>query len=170
MSVEAFLNTVQRRAYRMALLATRNPDDALDIVQDAMTRLVQNYRNKPAGELPMLFQRILQHKIVDWHRKQQRMNSVFGFAKKFDEDDDIELLEAPNSLEPAHLLSRAADVECVINAVEKLPLRQQQAFLLRAWESYSTADTAVLMQCSEASVKTHYFRAIHRLRDTLEAI
>lgn len=43
-SLEEFLASVERRAYRTALLSTRKSADALDIVQDAMTQLVQYYR------------------------------------------------------------------------------------------------------------------------------
>jgi len=170
LSLEEFLSQAERRAYRTALLSTRKSADALDIVQDAMMQLVQHYRERPANEWPLVFQRILQHRIMDWHRQQTR-NKKWFWQKSIDvdEDDEDELNQIVDEREqdPAELLARASDINCVISALEKLPLRQRQAFMLRAWEGFDVNETALTMGCSEGSVKTHYFRALQTLREHL---
>ena len=170
LSLEQFLSQVERRAYRSALLSTRKSADALDIVQDAMTQLVQHYRVQPAHEWPLLFQRILQHRIMDWHRQQTRTKKWF-WQKPIDSDEDSEdelnQIVDEREQDPAELLARASDIQCVINALEKLPLRQRQAFMLRAWEGFNVQETAASIGCSEGSVKTHYFRALQTLRQRL---
>lgn len=170
--LDAFLASVERRAYRMALLATRKSADALDIVQDAMLQLVQHYRARAQEEWPLLFQRVLQNRILDWHRAQARQRRWFWQsstpAQDDSDDDPLAQVVDPRESNPLELLQRASDVETVLKAIEKLPLRQQQAFMLRAWEGFDTAQTALAMECSEGSVKTHYFRALQALRAALE--
>ena len=50
-------------------------ESALDIVQDAMIKLSEKYGDKPAAELPMLFQRILQTTILDYFRREKVRNT-----------------------------------------------------------------------------------------------
>ena len=66
-----FLAEVERRAYKQALFAIRDDHLALDIVQDAMLKLAEKYAERPAAELPLLFQRILQNAIRDFYRRQK---------------------------------------------------------------------------------------------------
>lgn len=170
LSLDEFLRQVERRAYRTAMLSTRRSVDALDIVQDAMTKLVQHYRDRSAAEWPLLFQRILQHRIMDWHRQQTRQKKWFWQSTPDVEDEGDDLINSvvdEREQDPAELLARASDIQCVISALELLPLRQRQAFMLRAWEGFDVAETASAMECSEGSVKTHYFRALQTLREHL---
>lgn len=173
LTLDAFLASVERRAYRMALLATRQPADALDIVQDAMLKLVDRYRHAPNAEWPLLFQRILQNRILDWHRRQTRSKRWFVFAAPVNEDaeaeeDTLANIADTREQDPPELLARANDMATVLKVVEALPLRQQQAFLLRAWEGLDVATTAAAMVCSEGAVKSHYFRALQTLRAALQ--
>ncbi len=69
--LSTFLASVERRAFKQAQFAVRDADGALDIVQDAMLKLSENYGDRPAAELPLLFTRILQNTIHDYFRRQK---------------------------------------------------------------------------------------------------
>lgn len=166
-ALERFARDISPRALRMAELATRNRDAALDIVQESLLALVSRYADRPEPELAPLFHTVLHSRIMDWKRREARRGKWLVWLRPRDEDDDDDPLQDMPSVtdeNPARLLERAADIACVQRVLESLPVRQQQAFLLRAWEGLDTAATAGIMGCSESSVKTHYARAIAALR------
>lgn len=180
LTLDRFLASVERKAYRMAYLAIRNPDDALDVVQDVMFKLVQKYGSRPSSEWRPLFYRILETRLLDWHRRQSSRNKLFvwfGQQGELDEDgyDEMDGLEnlpvaedISGLLTPEHAVRNERAMEQLEQALQALPLRQQQAFLLRNWEGMDVRETALAMQCTEGSVKTHYSRAVHALRTQLE--
>lgn len=168
LALEQFLAGAERRAYQSALLTTRREADALDLVQDAMLQLVQHYRTHTAEEWPKLFQRILQHKIVDWVRARQRQQGLYSQLDSDEtEADPWEQIMDPRDINPAAILMAQQDVQRVLNALEVLPLRQRQCFLLRAWEGFDTESTALALGISTGSVKTHYARALDKLNTAL---
>ena len=166
-----FLAEVERRALRIAEIAVRDRDEALDLVQDAMIKLARNYADRPGDEWTPLFYRILQNGVRDWHRCQKVRNRVmvwFGRGASSEDDYDI----AANTPDPA---GRSPEVELQTHdamrrlevSIHELPGRQREAFMLRTFEGLDVAQTAVAMGCSAGSVKTHYSRAVHALRDKL---
>ena len=175
-----FLKSVDKRAFKRTLYHVRNEESALDIVQDSMLKLAQHYGDKPAGELPMLFQRILSNSTFDWFRRQKTRNALFSNMSDFEgpdgADGDFDLLETlPSSHGGAiahsaeDLVRRAQTMQEIETAIQALPPRQREAFLMRYWEEMDIAETAAAMGCSEGSVKTHCFRAIQTLGKLLKA-
>jgi RNA polymerase sigma-70 factor, ECF subfamily len=174
-TIEEFLASVERRAFRMALISTGNSDDALDIVQDTMFIWVRKYSEKPDEEWRPLFFRILQNKIRDWHRRNNVRNRWRTWLQPWGKSNEEEVGENPieKLADPAvkdidDQMVLGHSMKALETSLAALPLRQQQAFLLRAWEEMNVRETAAVMGCSEGSVKTHYSRAIHALRNLLE--
>jgi RNA polymerase sigma-70 factor, ECF subfamily len=169
-SLDAFLRGVERRALRMAELATGSRDEALDLVQDAMFGFVRHYGGHDGAEWPPLFWRVLDSRLNDWHRR-QKVRGRWSFRPDDKDTEDDPIASAPDAREPGPL-SRMADGEATVAldaALRELPLRQRQAFLLRIWEGLDVAATSIAMRCSEGSVKTHLSRALANLRRALEA-
>ncbi len=166
-----FLAGVERRALRLAEIAVRDRDEALDLVQDAMIKLVRNYAARPEQEWTPLFYRILQNGIRDWHRRQKVRNRVmvwFGRGDSGDHEYDV-VASAPDPAgrAPVDQVQTDETMQHLEVAIHGLPGRQREAFMLRTFEGLDVAGTAIAMGCSEGSVKTHYSRAVHRLREQL---
>ena len=167
--MDKFLHKVQSRAFRIAQIGTGNAEDALDLVQDAMFKLVEKYAERPENEWTPLFYRILSSRINDWHRRNKVRNRYRSWLGGIEEDgeDPIQTAPDPYPKKPDSESEIDESMEKLQDALNGLPLRQQQAFLLRAWEGLDVKQTAAAMSCAEGSVKTHYSRAIHRLREQL---
>src|SRR6202048_4859649 len=67
--LEQFLAEIERRAFRMAQMALRDPDDALGVGQDAMLKRARSYAPRPSAEWRPLFYRILENAIRDLQRR-----------------------------------------------------------------------------------------------------
>ncbi len=151
----------------------------MDIVQDAMLKLAEKYGAKPAEELPMLFQRILQNTIRDFYRRSKVRSlwvTLFSALSPGREDEDADPLETLESADaskarggPEDQLGQSQVIEVIEKELQRLPPRQRQAFLLRYWEEMDVAETAAVMGCSQGSVKTHCSRATHALAAALRA-
>lgn len=170
-----FLAQVERRAFKQTAYAVRDDHAALDIVQDAMLKLAESYCQRPVAEYPMLFQRILQNTMRDYWRRQKVRNlwtsllSSFGAGHDDEDHDPLEMLSGEDDAdEPDIQLERSQTIAIIEEALQKLPARQREAFVLRYWEDMDVAETAAAMRCSQGSVKTHCSRAVHALASILE--
>jgi RNA polymerase sigma-70 factor (ECF subfamily) len=166
--LDAFLASVEKRAFRMAELALGHREDALDVVQEAMIRLV-GYRHRPAAEWTPLFWSILRTQITDRHRRgnvRRRFLAVLG-RDDDRQEDPLEMLPDPGR-DPAGRHEDAAAWAALGQALRKLPRRQREAYLLRELQGLDVAETAAAMGCSDGSVKTHLSRAMSALRNHLE--
>ncbi len=175
-----FLKSVEKRAFKRAAYAVRNDEAALDIVQDAMIRLAEKYADRPAAELPLVFQRILSNATMDWFRREKVRGAVMQNLSDFEgageDGGDFDLLETLHTLEDtlgtesaADAVSRSQVLKLIDEQVAELPARQREAFLLRYWEEFDVSETAAVMGCSEGSVKTHCSRAVHALAKALKS-
>jgi len=174
-----FLASVERRAFKQAVFSVHDDEAALDIVQDSMMRLAEKYSDKPAAELPLLFQRILQNAIRDHFRRGKvrstwtTLLSSMGLGGEDEDGDPLETLEVEDAsnvpTSPADQLEQVQVMGEIEAALKSLPARQREAFVLRYWEELDVSETAKVMGCSEGSVKTHCSRATHALAKILKS-
>ena len=170
LAIDQWLKDIGRRALMMAEFAVHDRDISQDLVQDSLLAFISRYADKPAEQWTPLFYTILRSQIMDWKRRQARRSKWLTWFSGHngddgdDEEDPIHSIATPTDENPATLLANANDIAIVQRILSRLPERQQQAFLLRAWEGLDISTTANIMDCGESSVKTHYSRALLALR------
>lgn len=159
-ALDRFLRSVQRRALTAARLSVP-ADDALDCVQTAMLRFVRSYRKRPQDDWPPLFFKVLYNVLRDWHRR-RAVRNAFAWVSAPEEQADA------SARQPDRLLAGGQAGTRLLEELGRLPLRQQQAFILRHWEGLDTEATARALGVRPGTVKTHLSRAVQRLRGALE--
>ncbi len=179
-TLDHFLASVERNAYRIAVYALHDHQQALDVVQDSMLKLVEKYRVRNPEQWPALFYRILRNHITDLQRRQilhnrlARMLSLFITKEVDGADAGQDLLESgigaelnSPALEPERRLLSMELGQQIEAALACLSERQRQAFILREWQGMSGRETATALGCSSGSIKQHHYRALQMLRRQL---
>jgi len=175
-----FLASVERNAYRIAVYSLHDHQQALDVVQDSMLKLVEKYRQRSAELWSALFYRILRNRITDVQRRRSlhnrlgKMISLFITSASDEAAAEQDLLatdvgadsSSPSQEPERQLLSQELGQQ-IETALELLTERQRQTFILREWQGLSVRETAAVLGCSSGSVKQHHFRALQSLRKQL---
>jgi RNA polymerase sigma-70 factor (ECF subfamily) len=171
-ALNMFLSEVERRALRLADIQLRDADDALDVVQEAMIKLARKYAARPAAEWRPLFFRILQNGIRDVQRRRTVRKRLFAWLPSASDTEDGEMPDPAAAIadagpQPPMQLMQAQAMQRLERLLGELPSRQREAFMLRNFEGLDVEGTALAMGCTAGSVKTHYSRAVHFLREHL---
>ena len=171
-ALDRFLSSVEKRAFRIARIAVRHDDDALDIVQDAMLQLARRYGQRPERRMAAA---VLSNSAEPDSRLSAASQSACAHHELVARvRHDGGRRPGPDGIRfRSNRTSRRSGSQPIrpCNALEAalavLPGRQQEAFMLRVFEGMDVAETASAMGCGEGSVKTHYSRAVHTLRERL---
>ena len=172
-TMDAFLASMEKRAYRIAYIGLHDRDEALDVVQDTMMRMFVKYSDKPKTDWRPLFYKVLSNRITDTHRSNTVRKKLQSWFKRDSSDDDspvdaMDLMPSRVGEQPQNQMQSDKSMSVLERSINSLPMRQQQAFLFRHWEGLSTQETATAMGCTAGSVKTHLSRALDALKTSLQ--
>lgn|SRR5262249_26247889 len=156
----------QRRAIRLAYQYLRDAHDADEAVQDAFVKVfthITTYREDMPFEV--WFTRILVNGCLDLRKaRARRLRWVLPIEAS--NDAAAEAPEGGRSVEDT-LVTRAR-VREITAAVDQLPERQRSVFMLCHFGDHTTSQVSQILGLSEATVRVHLFRAVHKLRRLLE--
>ena len=141
----------QRRASRLAMLYLRDAAEADEVVQDAFVRAftkLTTYRDEHPFEV--WFTRILVNACVDRQRaRQRRVRRLVALDALGSEP------AASHNFSPERRATGRAWRAAVEQAVEKLPARQREVFLLCHFGDHSPRDVSTMTGMRESTVRVH---------------
>ena len=140
---------------RLAVLLTGDRDDADDLVQECLARVLSAWRRRPPDDPHGYARRALVNLARDRWRRHRRSPVVVPLRGD----------------EGAAVTPHAALVErqAMLGALAQLPPRQRAVLVLRFYEGLTEPRIAELLDCSVSSVKTHAARGLDRLRPLVAA-
>jgi len=174
-ALNQFLASVELKAFKIAQSALRHEHDALDAVQDAMLQLARAYSDRPAEEWRPLFYRILENRIRDMQRRRTVRGRIMAWLPSHRDEDDEEaadpISQAPSDeITPARRMELDEAMSALEKALQDLPNRQRQAFLLRNFPQLSEAQVGKLLGTTKDTIqkvreRTHWNSANIKPRD-----
>lgn len=157
----------RERIYQTCWSLTRNSEDASDVMQDVFLRVYAALGSfKGKSKFGTWLHRITLNTALDFLRKEARHKS----KRVYNEDEnDLQLQDQFRSEAPKQRDSVFySELQSVINvAIEQLPRRQKEVFVLRYYQSLDIKEIAEVTKCAEGSVKRHLHRAQLRLREIM---
>jgi len=141
---------------RFAYLITGNREAAEDAVQTALTTACAKWsRVGSMGDRDAYVRRMIVNAHVSWWRR---------FSRRESPVDDVRRSTSVTD-DPAHAVTHA---DAVWRLCGSLPARQRASVVLKFYEDLSYPEIAALLECPEATVRSHIRRALATLRQTIE--
>lgn len=159
---EALFRAHQQRIVRLCRMLLGNPDDADEVSQEVFLKMLGQREHGPEpADWRSWLTRVAINACHDRHRS--------GWWKWW-RRDGRELLDTDlTARDTLHEAISREQTDALWRAFRKLSARQQEVFILRQIEGWSTRETAESLQVSEQAVKLQLFRAMHRLREVLRS-
>lgn len=162
------VTALQRRAVRLAFHYLRDQHDADEAVQDAFVKVfthITTYREDLPFEV--WFMRILVNGCLDVRKaRARRLRWVLPMDPSPHETRRTDPPDRERSAEDT-LVGRERMKE-IAAAVDTLPDRQRLVFTMCHFGEQTTSQVSEALGLSEATVRVHLFRAVHKLRRLLE--
>jgi RNA polymerase sigma-70 factor, ECF subfamily len=153
------------RIRRLCVRLLADVDEADDVAQEVFAKLLQAQR---PGDRLIAWGPWLTRVTINACRDRRRSGWWRWWRDRHQEFEETELHGSSLTPEQACLANERR--QNVWRAFRQLPVRQQEVFVLRQLEGYSTAEAAELLGVSAGSVKRHLYRAVHHMRSALRGL
>jgi RNA polymerase sigma-70 factor (ECF subfamily) len=157
-----------RRAYGLAFGVVRNPDDALDVVQDAFIK-AHRYLDKFEGNSSFYtwLYRIVMNLAIDHLRKHRRVRPVELDEQRLDEGADDSLLPRILGGNPGRALLDKEIRARIDVALGELSENHRAVLVMRELEGLSYEEMAQAMACSKGTIMSRLFHARKNMQKRL---
>ncbi|MBK7629677.1 MAG: RNA polymerase sigma factor [Ignavibacteriales bacterium] len=150
----------QEKIYWHARRMTGNHLDADEIVQEVLLVLYSKLKTfEFKSSLYTWIYTITNSRSINYLKK-KKLKSFFSLDEisnnKFDQKDVIDDLESKQK------------VEKIENALQKLPVKQREVFIMRNFDELSYEEISQITNKSVGTLKANYFHALNKIKDLVK--
>lgn len=145
-------------AYNLARWLTRDPTDAADVVQEAMTRALKFYGGFRGGNGKSWLLAIVRNTAFDWMKSNRPAEILSSVPIDDDAQNFVDTL-ADESDDPEAALIRATDKRTLDGLIEALPAEFRECLVLREMEDLSYKEIAAVIGVPIGTVMSRLARA-----------
>ena len=150
--------------YAYAMVLSRNPAMAADLVQETYVRALKAKESlRPDSSVKSWLFTILRNIWLN-HLRHERAGPKIA---ELDSDQNLADVSIATSEDPHDLYVRNLQREQVRTAVQHLPIEFREIIILREYEELSYSEIANVLQCPMGTVMSRLARARSRLGDLL---
>ncbi len=147
-----------------ALRMVRDSTLAEDITQDAFLALYRHISQVPPSAFRPWLYRVTRNLCLDQLRRRKFKLRLFRDIAPRDEADVDIAHEDPNTDRPDQIAATRETHAAMEKAIQELPVKFREAFLLCELQGLSYEDAAAILKCPVKTVSTRLFRARQRFR------
>lgn len=153
----------QKKVYNIALKMLKNPEDAMDVSQEALIKVFKSLKGfKNKSSFSTWIYRIVVNTCLDFIKKKK---NTISLDKAITTDEgEIQREVADNNYNPEYIYEKKLSKELVNNAIEELSDNHKSVIVLRDIEGFSYEEISKIINCSLGTVKSRIKRARENLR------
>lgn len=145
----------KEKHYRLAFSYVKNPEDALDIVQESIYKAFSSLDTlREPSHMKTWYYRIIVNTAIDFLRKHKRLITV----------EDMELTGYDSGS-----VDQYEDFD-LQKALDDLPEKYRSIIILRYFEDLKIEEVAELLNRKVSTVKTQLYKALDKLRISIEEL
>lgn len=164
---DELIEKYEKTAYNIALRMLKNPEDAMDVSQEAFIKVFKSIKtfNFESAFSTWLY-RIVTNTCLDFLRK--KSTRVYSIDNPIHtEDGEIERDIPDDADSPEELLEKKQTKELVTNSINKLEENHRLVIILRDIQGFSYEEISSILDCSIGTVKSRINRARKNLKDII---